>query len=261
MFDDAKRQVAVAPRVLADLGLASGAQAALGEISLRIADDSQKFAARGQGYTIDTLNRRRPEDIVVMGTDGGIVDGPLGISASAEWPLHAAIFSARPEVQAVVHVHGRFVGLMSLLDQPIRPLCQEGVALVRQPLPVYPEAAPVSSVQAGEAVAKALGGSKCLVLHGHGLVVAGNSLGDAVVSALQLEEQARMNWLAYCVVGPDYKYLPDIYIEEMIVRTPQFDLPHFKGLTRGGGRDGGALGWSYFRQAAEASMAAEASPA
>ena len=55
-----------------------------------------------------------------------------------EVKMHSCIYRERPEVQAVVHAHPRFVVAMSVVGDPLRPCCQEGAQLVRRPLPVYP---------------------------------------------------------------------------------------------------------------------------
>jgi hypothetical protein len=47
-----------------------------------------------------------------------------------------------------------------------------------------------------------------------------------------LEEQARMNYLAYCAQGKDYTYLSDDLIDEMSNRTPPYEHPTL-GCLRG----------------------------
>ena len=47
-LNEVKCQVAVANRVLADVGLATGATAALGHASLRVPSDPSKFVVKGR---------------------------------------------------------------------------------------------------------------------------------------------------------------------------------------------------------------------
>ena len=65
----------------------------------------------------------------------------------------------------------------------------------------------------------------------------------------QLEEQARMNYLAYCAQGKDYSYLSDDLLDEMLNRTPLYEHPHFKDVLKGrpAQRDGI---WNYQKRAA-----------
>jgi hypothetical protein len=64
-----------------------------------------------------------------------------------------------------------------------------------------------------------------------------------------LEEQAQMNYLAYCAQGENYNYLSDELLDEMVNRTPLYEHPHFKDVLKGRPpqRDGT---WNYQKRAA-----------
>ncbi len=79
-LDEVKRQVAVANRVLADVGLTTGATAALGHASMRLPSDPSKFVVKGRQYGIDALAAMRPEDMIVCDTEGFLVESPPGIT-------------------------------------------------------------------------------------------------------------------------------------------------------------------------------------
>src|SRR5690349_25156687 len=111
-LDDVKYQVAVANRILAELGFATGVLASLGHASMRTpAGDG--FAVKGRGYNIDALAAMQPEDMVVCDLEGNKVDGPPGSTQCFEVKMHSCIYKTRPDVQAVVHLHPRFTVLMS----------------------------------------------------------------------------------------------------------------------------------------------------
>jgi len=50
---------------------------------------------------------------------------------------------------------------------------------------------------------------------------------------LHLEEQARMNYYAYCAMGPAYPRIPEELIDEMTHRPPLHTLPHFQDVLQG----------------------------
>ena len=232
-LDEVKRDVAVANRVLAELGLATGVLASLGHASLRMPSEPQHFVVKGRGYAIDALARMRPEDMVVCDLDGRLVEGPPRATQCFEVKMHACILRARPDVQSVVHAHPRFTVLMSVLQAELVPMCQEGIRLVRRPLPVYPHVKTVQSEEEGQEVAALLGDSPAIILRGHGATTTGASLADAVTNMLWLEEQARMNWYAYCAAGPDHPRIADDLIDEMDNRPGLADLPHFREALSG----------------------------
>jgi hypothetical protein len=64
---------------------------------------------------------------------------------------------------------------------------------------------------------------------------------------LDLEEQARMNYLALCAVGPGYEGIQRGLIDEVLHAPSHADLPHFKepfARTRGQPRVNGV--WQYY---------------
>jgi len=69
------------------------------------------------------------------------------------------------------------------------------------------------------------------------------------MSMARLEEQAQMNYLAYCAQGKDYTYLGDDLLDEMVNRTPLYEQPQFKDVLKGrpAQRDGI---WNYQKRAA-----------
>jgi ribulose-5-phosphate 4-epimerase/fuculose-1-phosphate aldolase len=244
---DVKYQVAVANRVLWALGLASGVTASLGHASMRLPGQPDRFVVKGRGYTMDALAAMRPEDMVVCDTEGYFIDGPPGSTQCFEVKMHSCIYKLYPDVQSVVHVHPRFTVLLTTLGQQIKPMCQEGIQLVRQPLPMYPHVKTIQSDAEGMEVATLFQGSKALLLQGHGATTTGNDLEEAVMHMLQLEEQARMNYYALSALGPDYPAKPEVLIAEMSDRTPLAELPHFQDpIARTSGRPRGGGVWQYY---------------
>lgn len=241
---DVKREVAVANRILSNLGLATGVTADRGHASMRLPSDADRFAVKGRQYAIDSLASMRPEDMIICDTDGFLVDGPRGVVQCAEIKIHSCIYQLRPEVQSVVHVHPRFTVLLSTLGQALTPLCQEGMQLVRNPLPVWPHVKIIQSHDEGMGVANLLGAGSAVLLFAHGAVTAGGSLAESVTAMAELEEQARMNYLALCALGRDYPSIPESLINEITDRPPLWELEHFKGvIPEGGLRMGGT--WNY----------------
>jgi len=239
-MDEVKYQVAMANRVLADVGLATGVTAALGHASMRVPSSPDHFVVKGRQYALDSLSIMRPKDMIVCDLDGFMVDGPPGMTQCSEVKIHSCIYRTRPDVQSVVHVHPRYTVLMSVLQVPLVPMCQEGAGLVRDALPIYPHYVTIQSDKDGMEVATLLGNGKAVLLQGHGAVTAGRGLNESVMGMLQLEEQARMNYLAYCAAGRDHAQIPDALLNEGINRTPLHEQPHFKDVLKGQGpqRDG-----------------------
>jgi ribulose-5-phosphate 4-epimerase/fuculose-1-phosphate aldolase len=251
-FEQTKYEVAVANRVLAELGLATGVLASLGHTSVRVPGSPDRFVVKGRGYAVDALAAMQPEDMIVCDLDGFKVEGPPGTMQCFEVKMHSCIYKTHPEVQSVTHVHPRYTVLMSTLQAGLRPMCQEGAQLVSKPLPVYHHVKTVQTDDEGTEVAALLGDSKAVLLEGHGAATVGATAEESVMTMLQLEEQARMNWYGYCAAGPDYRSLPGELIEEMTDRVPAAELPHFKDVFVGS-RVGGV--WKYYSDKVSSDLA------
>ena len=59
---DAKRDVAIANRILWAIGLCAGVTASLGHASLRLPERPDRFLVKGRGYKMDALAAMKPEE-------------------------------------------------------------------------------------------------------------------------------------------------------------------------------------------------------
>lgn len=250
-IDLVKEQVATANRVLAEVGLSTHVLASLGHVSMRVPNQPDLFVVKGRGYALDALAVVRPEQMIVVDMDGNMVDGPPGSSQCYEVKMHSCLLRERPDVEAVCHVHPRFTVIMGLLGIPLQPMCNEGRQLVTGDVPLYPHSKLILSEDDGMGVVESIGDADAVLLRGHGAATVGKNMEAAVMNMLHLEEQARMNWYAYSIKGPDYSGIP---AEDLAEADAGFrgmaEEPHLKGpLSRGaapgaGGRPGGV--WAYY---------------
>jgi ribulose-5-phosphate 4-epimerase/fuculose-1-phosphate aldolase len=248
-LEDVKREVATANRVLSNLDLAAGMTAALGHASMRVPAEPNHFFVKGREYEFDALAIMEPDDMVMCDTEGFLIAGRPGLTQCSEVKIHACIYKTYPQVRAVVHVHPRYTILMSVLTGSLKPMRQEGAQLVRHTLPIYPHVKTIQSEAEGMELANLLGDSRAVLLRGHGAVTTGKSLSEAVMGMAQLEEQARMNYLAYCAEGKDYTYLGNDLLDEMLNRTPLYEQPHFKDVLKGRAAQRDGI-WNYQKRAA-----------
>lgn len=63
---------------------------------------------------------------------------------------------------------------------------------------------------------------------------------------LLLEEQAKMNWYAYCAARPNHPGIPDEMILEGINRPHWTELPHFKDVVAEVGEPTTGGVWDYY---------------
>jgi len=135
--------------------------------------------------------RLDPEELIVIDFNGKRVDAAASErSAVREWPIHAQIYAARPDVQCVLHAHPNASTIMAALGIAVEPLDQDCAAFAGR-LPVLDNGAvSIATPELGDEVARALGTRGALLLKNHGCVVAGADIAYVCVTAYRLEKVA-----------------------------------------------------------------------
>lgn len=157
--------------------------------------------AEGDGFFINTGASDRaamtPEQICRVDADGGLVEGE---TPPNEVFLHAAIYAAQPEIAAIVHGHPKWSTLFTLTNTRI-PVVMPQACLVAD-LPVYDQSHSINSRQRGDAVASLMGSRCGILLAGHGSVLGGTSLRQAVAYAIYTEQNAERAYRAHLLGMP-----------------------------------------------------------
>ena len=114
----------------------------------------------------------------------------------AERIIHAAILEARPDVNSVCHTHSDGILPFASSGQAILPVIHagtqfwEGVGWFEK----YDQGGNllVSSATEGKELAASLGSRRAAILKNHGCVVVGKSVPEAVLAAISLDKNARV---------------------------------------------------------------------
>ncbi len=220
------RDVAEANRILAGLGLADGPTIERGHVSFRIPDEPDKMLIKALGPALSMTNS---DDLVTVNMGGFKVGGASNLNLPNEVKMHSCIMREHPEVNSVVHVHPRFTVLMSVLQKDLGPMCIEGMQMFDEPLPVFPSPRLIITEEDGAEVARAIGDRPAILLQGHGAATVGGDMEDAVMNMLHLEEQAKMNWYAYCAAGPNHSTISGEQMREFGANMRRLgDVEHLK---------------------------------
>ncbi len=156
---------------------------------------------------------RSPREILPMDLDGNLV-GPRGrrVAQSKGKPklllplelfLHTEVYRARPDVNAICRIHGKFALVLSVLRRTIRPV-HELSNPVGAEVPLFDSSELISSVEIGRRMTAALGQARALLLRGNGQLVSGDNIEEAVVNSLHMETSAEIQWRALCVGEPTW---------------------------------------------------------
>jgi ribulose-5-phosphate 4-epimerase/fuculose-1-phosphate aldolase len=232
---DLNERVAQACRVLGRLDIT---KAATGHVSARVPGaDRALIRARGPGEL--GVRYTTAEQVIEVDFDGKAVGKPEGgLEAPHEVFIHTAVYRARPDVNAVVHVHPLAVVLFTICNKPLLPLFgaydPSALSLVLEGIPTYERSILISTPELGADLVRALGNASTCMMRGHGITSVGASVEDAALAAIHLNDLAMVNYQARLLGDP----VPISAEDQEAFRRNLGARP------RGGGR--GAALWRYY---------------
>ena len=223
--DEIKQQLVWAGRVLVAEGQDEFTR---GHISFRLPNSPSRFFMKPHSVGLDEITL---ENILTIDLEGNVVEGTA--RRHSEVYIHSEIFKLRQNVNCVIHTHPCYSVALSATGQPMRCYSQPS-ALFYEALGVYTDSINlIRTHDMGVGVAKALGPHRAVLLKNHGVAVVGESIAEAVVSLIMLENAAMVQLTAEAA-GDLVPEFPRADIEKLkydISRPEQFAV-NFDYLVR-----------------------------
>jgi len=169
-----------------------------------IVDHSGHGSARrdGESFYINsgasTRGALTADDIVAVDFAGALIEGSA--KPPLEFPLHAEIYRARPDVQAIMHTHPKWSTLLTMVGAPYQVVYAQGALLAG--VTVFDSPLSVSTREMGEKVSAALGRGPAVLLKSHGAVIVGADIVECFALSAYLEENASRQYLALQIGTP-----------------------------------------------------------
>ena len=160
-----------------------------GNISIRVGD---KFIITPSGKSLGHIKK---EDIIFLNSDRTFIG--TGIP-SKECAMHLSCYNARPDVNAIIHVHSIYSVAVSCLDSLsyncAMPVYTPGYAIRVNELPVIPYFKPGSEELAKE-VTQIITSRNSVMMANHGILAVGTSIEQAINIIEEIEENAQLYFL------------------------------------------------------------------
>ena len=168
------------------------------------------------GSWLDRLSRSSFVSVVIEdGSPSEVTEayGNMFTPPTSELALHLATYRARPDVNAVVHLHPQTVLLLDALGEQTRLVTTDHAFYVRR-VSTVPFRPPGTIELAGLAAAAVADGTDCVVLSRHGVSVVADSVELAHKRVRNLEEAARLTYAALAAGRLDVlTELPDDFLD------------------------------------------------
>lgn len=154
---------------------------------------------KASGYGFDEIDAER---VVLVSWEGDVLSGSG--RRHIEHPIHARLYLARPDINAVVHTHAPALAAFASLDEPLHPLSHDAVPFTHPQLPRLTSVTGqlIATTELGDAVALATGDANAVLLPSHGAVTVGADIAAAVMYAVLLERACRTELDALAAGGP-----------------------------------------------------------
>jgi ribulose-5-phosphate 4-epimerase/fuculose-1-phosphate aldolase len=190
MSEDILDELVAGNRILAHFGVVD----AYGHISARDPQNPKQFLL-SRSRSPELVDR---DDIVTYGLNGEELNAN-GRPGYLERYIHAGIYAARPDINAVVHSHADDVVPFGITKQPLLPVLHSS-ADIGLNVPVWDIRKKfgsktnllVSKIEMGHDLAKKLGKNTVVLMRGHGFSCGASSVYGAVKIAVYLPHNAHI---------------------------------------------------------------------
>jgi ribulose-5-phosphate 4-epimerase/fuculose-1-phosphate aldolase len=190
---DLRDQLAFVGFDVVQAGLVSGSG---GNLSARIPDEDAIWVT-ASGSWLGRLSRSAFASVRTSDGSPASIGGmpPSRVEPTSEIALHLALYRARPDVNAIIHLHPQTALLLDALGEHIRIVTTDHAYYLRR-VSTVPFRLPGGTEVAALTAAMAADGTDCLVLSQHGCVVMGDTVELAHKRARNLEEAAQLTYRA-----------------------------------------------------------------
>lgn len=201
--DDLRARIAVACRVLGKLELTPALR---GHISARL-PGTDRVLIRARGPNESGVRYTSEEEVVEIGLDGAPVGAvPEGLRIPSEVHIHTELYRARPEVNAVLHLHPPTVMLFTICDLALLPIYgaydPQSLAIALDPPALFDRSVLINTPELGRELSAAIGAGRACLMRGHGITTAADSIEEAGLIAVGLNELATLNYQARQIGTP-----------------------------------------------------------
>ena len=175
--EEIKEQVVLYSKILDQKGLVNSLE---GNISIYDRENDLL-------YVTPTSTRKeflKPEDIAIMKGDDQVGGNKR---RSSEYLLHKVALAARPDCNAVVHVHAPYMTAYAYCNKSIDIRCSTTFAILHDGIPCIPYGLP-GSLDITNGLSEAIQGHDIVLLANHGLVCVAKTLEHACAVVEATEE-------------------------------------------------------------------------
>ena len=200
-------------------------------MSARIPGAPDTFLINRYGEMFDEITA---SSLVKMDMDGNVLGEP-GKFNNAGFTIHSGVYKARPDAMCVMHTHTRAGAGVSLLEDGLRPISQDALAVLDDV--AYHQYGVPASVEECEALGRSCQRGSCVVLLNHGLLTHGPTIHGTLMRMYSLERACELELTARMLDAPPVR-IADYVVRKAAERgekrrnSEDYGLMEWQGLVR-----------------------------
>ncbi len=138
------------------------------------------------------------DDIVTIDMDGNLIEGKA--KPPLEFHLHTGLYRARKDISAIVHAHPKWSTFLTMTGHAYQPVFAQGV--LPGDAPVLDSPSSINTREMADQLAAILAHRPAVLMKSHGAATVGQTIIDAFVLAVYLEENAYRQYMALQIGKP-----------------------------------------------------------
>ncbi len=155
--------------------------------TVRVPGEPGRFLLKQHGLMFEEVTA---SNLVKIGEDGKPVEEDADINPAA-FTIHSAVYAARPEVNAVLHLHSAPGIALSASKRGLRWLSQDAMTFYDR-ISYHEFEGVALDLEERERIGRALGRNKAMILRNHGLLTCGDTVADAALRLRRLIDCAEV---------------------------------------------------------------------
>ncbi len=180
------------------IGAASGwSQLIYNHFTLRVPDTPEHFLIKPNDLMFEEVTA---SSLIKLDLNGRAVDESRNIN-SAGFAIHSAVLNARPEINAVTHIHTDVGMAISAHPEGLRFITQGALRFYNQMS--YHEYSGLEDADECKSLQSDLGNKKAMILKHHGLLTCGENMAEAFSLMRYLYDACKSQLLLEAAVAPE----------------------------------------------------------
>lgn len=156
-------------------------------LSARVPDAQDQYLINPYGLLFQEIT---PSSLIKVDFDGNVISGDYPFN-NAGHAIHTAILKARPDVNVALHSHTRAGMAVSCMECGLLPLTQQANEIMDQ-VSYHEYDLAIDNQEECDRLGRDLGSKYLMVMHNHGLLSVGRTVGEAFYFLYTLENACKV---------------------------------------------------------------------